>query len=101
MLKERILLPGITVLTRLVRKAENDRLYALLSGRLSSEMRTGADGAVTRGRRPRVLGAGPAAHGADQGLGSARRRYGFSWCRCRRPSSPTAGAAGQRALDAG
>ncbi|MGW4476111.1 DUF4158 domain-containing protein [Nonomuraea sp. NPDC004354] len=43
MLKERILLSGITVLTRLVgevRKAESDRLQALLSGRLSAGMRT-------------------------------------------------------------
>lgn len=56
MLKERILLPGITVLTRLVgevRKAENDRLHALLSGRLSAEMHTALLGLlrVADGRR--------------------------------------------------
>ncbi|GAA0838223.1 hypothetical protein GCM10009525_47670 [Streptosporangium amethystogenes subsp. fukuiense] len=40
MLKERILLPGMTVLVRLVgevRRAENERLHALLSGRLPAE----------------------------------------------------------------
>lgn len=42
MLKERILLPGMTVLVRLVgevRRAENERLHALLSGRFPAEMR--------------------------------------------------------------
>lgn len=42
MLKERILLPGMTVLVRMigeVRRAENERLHALLSGRLPAEMR--------------------------------------------------------------
>ncbi|GAA2701758.1 DUF4158 domain-containing protein [Nonomuraea recticatena] len=52
MLKERILLPGITVLTRLVgeaRKAENDRLQALLSGQLSAQMRAALAGLLRMG----------------------------------------------------
>ncbi|PRX45336.1 Tn3 transposase DDE domain-containing protein [Nonomuraea fuscirosea] len=56
MLKERILLPGMTVLVRLVgevRRAENERLHALLSGRLSAEMRAALMGllAVPDGKR--------------------------------------------------
>ncbi|MET9248024.1 DUF4158 domain-containing protein [Nonomuraea sp. NPDC003709] len=56
LLKERILLPGITVLVRLVgevRRAENERLHALLSGRLSQEMRAALVGllAVPDGKR--------------------------------------------------
>ncbi|MEV6036592.1 hypothetical protein AB0L65_35950 [Nonomuraea sp. NPDC052116] len=56
LLKERILLPGITVLVRLageVRRAENERLHALLPGRLSAEMRAALVGlpAVPDGRR--------------------------------------------------
>ncbi|WP_433258553.1 hypothetical protein ACQPYK_23890 [Streptosporangium sp. CA-135522] len=41
LLKERILLPGIGVLVRLVgevRRAENERVHALLSGWLSQDM---------------------------------------------------------------
>lgn len=56
MLKERVLLPGVTVLVRLVgevRRAENERLHALLSGRLSAEMRAALVGlpAVPDGKR--------------------------------------------------
>ncbi|MBN6057713.1 hypothetical protein JYK22_37670, partial [Nonomuraea sp. RK-328] len=56
MLKERILLPGITVLERLVgevRRAENERLHALLSGRLSRDMQRALDAllAVPEGKR--------------------------------------------------
>ncbi|MEU1729133.1 hypothetical protein [Nonomuraea sp. NPDC005692] len=57
MLKERILLPAMTVLVRLVgevRRAENERLHALLSGRLSAEMRAALVGllAVPEGWLP-------------------------------------------------
>ncbi|MFB9681726.1 hypothetical protein [Streptosporangium vulgare] len=69
MLKERILLPGITVLPRLVgevRKAENDRLHALLSGRLSAEMDGSADGHT--GSHRRAADAGQPGDGGDGAL---------------------------------
>ncbi|MEV0198500.1 DUF4158 domain-containing protein [Nonomuraea sp. NPDC050691] len=49
MLKERILLPGITVLVRLVGevwRAENERLHALLPGRLSRMFARGGTDAI-------------------------------------------------------
>ncbi|MGW0072405.1 DUF4158 domain-containing protein [Streptosporangium sandarakinum] len=56
LLKERILLPGISVLVRLVgevRRAETERVYALLSGRLSDDMHQALEGllAVPEGKR--------------------------------------------------
>ncbi|MER5324599.1 DUF4158 domain-containing protein [Streptosporangium roseum] len=50
LLKERILLPGITVLMRLVgevRRAENERVHALLSGQLSHDMQQALENLLT------------------------------------------------------
>ncbi|MFG6199983.1 hypothetical protein [Nonomuraea sp. JJY05] len=56
LLKERVLLPGISVLVRLageVRRGESERLHALAPGRLSDDMHRAREGlpAVPEGKR--------------------------------------------------
>ncbi|WP_433539442.1 DUF4158 domain-containing protein [Streptosporangium sandarakinum] len=88
LLKERILLPGISVLVRLVgevRRAETERVYALLSGRLSDDMHQQGgphDGFGDGGADRRAGGDGGSAGVAgggvegDRGGGAAREAGG-------------------------
>jgi hypothetical protein len=71
--KERVLLPGITVLTRLVgeaRKAENARLYGLLAERTPAETAGGAAGPAAGAGGRAGVGAGAVADLAGEGVGA-------------------------------